>query len=415
MILPDTELAAFHREGFFVLRKAVSDRDCERLKDAVVRKLEAGEHTISVPPDKVFPEPAKYTLAANDWADPDLAFIVEHPTVLDAVQQVLGKPPMLTAFVAYSRPPGDTGAQPHCDHKRWRPVGSSLNWCFTIIPLVDFDALTGPLLVCPGSHKLIQTIPMADARTRSVTAPDESTLGPFIDPELERGDLLLLHGNTWHQAPPNRSDGLRIGIFNKYAACDAPPAAGYFKWSSQVHELLGPRGRQTLALHSDRELGSARLLLERFRDGRAQILLRGDDALGWELPGGRLSDQRNRALEVDLHGAWDVGNKIAALEEACTAQLGFSPTWMSYIADFEEQDHLCRVYGNTLSAGADDPPLPRDARWFFLADIAAIETICPFVANAVEAWCDDERPVLRGKGKAEHRCVPVEDDRQYED
>ena len=407
------DVETFHRDGFFVLRSAISADECDRLKGAAQRRLETRRYTITVPAGRAFPEPAKYTIAASDWAEPDLAFIVEHPTVLDAVEAVLGKAPVLTAFVAYSRTPNDVGAAAHCDHKRWRPVGSSLNWCFAIVPLVDFDEESGPLLVSPGSHRLIRRVRNRGDRTLSVTGPERSALGPFIDPQLERGDLLLLHGDTWHEAPASKSERLRIGIFNKYAAGDAPPAAGYFKWSDSVYDALGPLGRQVLPLHSDRELLCARLVLERTLVGATQVLLRRSERGGWELPGGMIEDERNRALELGLDGAWDVGNKIAALEEVCSAQIGICPTWMSYIADYDEGSHLCRVYGAVLPAEANDPALPSGARWFAADDVAGLASPCAFLEEAVELWLTDG--IVRGKGKAEHRCIPTDGPNQYQD
>ena len=413
--LGKVDVEHFHTEGFVVLRQAIRGSECERLKTALLNRLRTHGHTISVPRDKVFPEPAKYTLSASDWAEPDLAFIAEHPAVLDAVEAVLGKPPVLTAYVAYVRPPNDDGTKPHCDHKRWRPVGSSLNWCFSIVPLVDFDAHVGPLFVCPGSHKLIQPVDEQDNRILSVTAPDKNQLGSFVGPQLKRGDLLLLHGNTWHEAPPNQSDQLRIGIFNKYAASNAPPAAGYFKWSDEVYESLGPRGKQTLAVHSNRALHSTRLVLDRVHDGKTQVLLRGSDATGWTLPGGWIGEDRNRALEAGLDGAWDVGNLIGALGEICFEQLGVELSWMSYVGDYPEEHYLCRVYGGTLAGESRDPTLPPGTGWFSVSQLEDTRSDCPFLHEAIDLWLSDEADILRGKGKSEQQCLPVDGLNQYFD
>ena len=73
---------------------------------------------------------------------------------IGAVESALGGPAHVTAFVAYLRTPGDKGGGAHSDYKRWRPVGSSMNWAFAIIPLNDFDAEYGPFMVSPKSHKL---------------------------------------------------------------------------------------------------------------------------------------------------------------------------------------------------------------------------------------------------------------------
>ena len=76
-------------------------------------------------------------------ADPEMSTIVDHPVIVDAFEALLGQPAYLTAFVAYLRSPGDTGGGAHCDYKRWRPVGSSMNWLFAIIPLNTSTSLSG--------------------------------------------------------------------------------------------------------------------------------------------------------------------------------------------------------------------------------------------------------------------------------
>lgn len=413
--LNQADLEHFHDHGFVVLRNAISDPECERLRTALLNRLHTHGHTVSVPRDRTFPEPAKYTLAASDWDEADLAFIVEHPVVLDAVEAVLGKPPLLTAYVAYVRPPNDNGSKAHCDHKRWRPVGSSLNWCFAIVPLVDFDPDVGSLSVCPGSHKLIQQRRQESEKVLSVTPPNRSRLGPFVDPELKCGDLLLLHGNTWHEAPPNQSDRLRIGIFNKYAANNAPPAAGYFKWSDEVYESLGTRGKQTLAVHSNRPLHATRLVLDRVSEGEVQVLLCGSRDKGWTLPGGWVGEDRNRALEAGLDGAWDVGNLIGALGELCREQTGIGLPWMSYVGDYQEENYLCRVYGGTLHRDSQNPMLPTGACWFSVADLAQVNSSCTYLQVAIDLWLDDHTGILRGKGKSEQQCLPVDGPNQYLD
>ena len=83
----------------------------------------------------------------------------------------------LSAFVAYIRTPGNKGGGAHNDYKRWRPVGSSMNWLFAIVPLTDFDAEYGPLLVSPGSHKLYRLVDPA-VRILNVAKPDREQAEP---------------------------------------------------------------------------------------------------------------------------------------------------------------------------------------------------------------------------------------------
>lgn len=163
----------FNQQGFTIYRGALSAAECERAVAATYRAIDAGLYV-----GKKYPAPGKITVARNDWTDPDLAAIAAHPRVLRAIEPILGGPARLQAFVSYLRTPeeikweteGDpaiaagrshhdgAGASStvgnrgkHCDYKRWRPVGSSMEWLFVVIPLTDFDS-TRPLLVAPGSH-----------------------------------------------------------------------------------------------------------------------------------------------------------------------------------------------------------------------------------------------------------------------
>ena len=134
--LTEQQIADYHEDGYLIVRNVLSAKEAEELRRVVQQQVirEAYPSTLK------YPQPAKYTVSGNRLADPGLTAIAEHPTVVDTVESVLGHPAHLTAYVAYLRTPGDKGAGAHCDYKRWRPVGSSMNWVFAIIPLTDFNA-----------------------------------------------------------------------------------------------------------------------------------------------------------------------------------------------------------------------------------------------------------------------------------
>ena len=217
------QLADYHEDGYLIVRNVLSAKEAGELRRIVQKEVQRDAY----PSTLTYPEPAKYTVSGNRLAAPGLAPIVEHPTVVGAVEAALGQPAYLTAYVAYLRTPGDKGAGGHCDYKRWRPVGSSMNWVFAIIPLTDFDSEYGQFLVSPKSHKLTQVID-PDAHILDLTRPAREMLPPFIDPELKAGDLLVVNEHVWHKAPAGTAIEDRCGIFNKYCAVDAPPAAGYY-------------------------------------------------------------------------------------------------------------------------------------------------------------------------------------------
>ena len=256
-MLTADEVERYALDGFLVVRSALDHAEIERFASACRR-----HPPLHGPLPGTYPGPGRYTLAESCMADPDLGFVAAHPVILDAARALLDDDPILTAFVIYDRTPGGPGIPKHNDYKRWRPVGSSMNWLFAIVPLADFDARRGQLFVSPGSHRL-ERIRDVGGRVLEVDAaivPDDDS---FIDPQLERGDLLLMNMHCWHKAAPNRSREHRIGFFNKYAAASCPPATGYYPFNDAAYRGLPAPGRKAVAFHSDKPIATARVLLQR--------------------------------------------------------------------------------------------------------------------------------------------------------
>ncbi|MDE0504706.1 MAG: phytanoyl-CoA dioxygenase family protein, partial [Candidatus Poribacteria bacterium] len=145
-VFSNEQLADYRENGFLIVRNVLSPDETVALREIAETQAECTAFPLSLE----YPEPGKYTVSGNMMsAHPGLAPIAEHPTIVHCIESLLGEPAHLAAFVAYVRTPGDKGSNPHNDYKRWRPVGSSMNWLFAIVPLTDFDAEYGPLLVSP--------------------------------------------------------------------------------------------------------------------------------------------------------------------------------------------------------------------------------------------------------------------------
>ena len=176
--------------------------------------------------------------------NPELATVTcGHPAVLGAVEQLLGKPATVSQFIHTLRTPGSGGTGTHYDYKPWRPVGSFLDWCFAVIPLVDYTEDIGPLLASPGSHKRTEVLP-SDGRVHPVAA---ARLGApphhLVDPKLRRGDLFVFHMFCWHEAHGRNVSQLdRTGLYIKFHAANAPPAAGPMIFPTAAHDALAARG-----------------------------------------------------------------------------------------------------------------------------------------------------------------------------
>ena len=388
--LSKQQIADFHEDGYLIVRNVLSAKEADELRRTVQHEVKRDAYPASLK----YPEPAKYTVSGNRIADPGLTTIAEHPTVIGAVELALGQPAHLTAYVAYLRTPGDKGGKAHCDYKRWRPVGSSMNWVFAIIPLTDFDTSYGPFLVSPKSHKLTEVID-PDAHILDLTRPNPEELPPFIDPELKAGDLLVVNEHVWHEAPPGTTTEDRCGIFNKYCAVDAPPAAGYYPYNPGALDALSDDGKRLIPICFDKSITTTRLLIEDTSSAESKFLLHRDsETHHWELPGGE-------GWEEEKGVGWDIGARIGSLQEITQTQLGLEVPWMSYIEDVEEKEGICRVYGFSDENLDTDALVNGGYEWFTKSELKQRLGESDAICCTVDTW--QRSDIIRGKGKACHQ------------
>lgn len=384
--LSAAEVADYERDGFLIRRGALTDAEISRAETGFARHPPL-DGTLYDVRELHYPEPGRYTLANNSLKDPDLGFIVEHPAVVGPAAQLLDDEPRLTAFVVYDRTPGGPAIGSHNDYKRWRPVGSSMNWLFTIIPFVDYDADAGPLYVVPGSHRLDRIRPGSE-RPLEVGPPIVPEGADFVDPGLRRGDVLFMNMHLWHRADGNNSDHHRAGFFNKYCAASSPPATGYLLYDDDVHDMLSPQHQDLLAVHSNASIDTTRVLLTRERSKGPEVLLQHLDGR-WQLPGGP-------TFVEQAIPDWDHGNYIAAAQAALRDGLRVETPWLSYVGDHHEGSSLARVYGYTLTGRGF--PVGYNGEWVDRDQLECRreDLTDDYIPAAVDAWLDPA--TTRGKG-----------------
>ena len=406
MKLTPPQIDAYHRDGFVILRNALEKGALQRVSQGLLRVIHAGKATGRGDP---YPAPARlFTVNGAVQDDPDLLFIAEHPTIVRGAETLLGGPVSLSAFVGYLKTPGAAGTKSdhkgsskrgdgdsavHCDYKTYQQAGSSLNWLFAILPLVDLDEQTGPLWVAPGSHRLSRVLPAVDGqRVRRVQRAAASQLSPKVDSKLRRGDLLFMNMFTWHEGGANRADHDRLGIYNKYRALNSPPACGPNLFSNAARDALSPQGRRLLP-HTGDGLRSARLIIE--HDGRVLLTRNGRQ---WHLPSGPIAVDKTNM---------DMANFIAPLEHAVNEQIGLEVRWMTFIGDFSEAGLMCRVYAHALAASPNiNPKGVTEVQWFTPQQIE--EELVPngvlegYVLDAIRCWHDDS--IVRGVGESGQRA-----------
>ncbi len=383
-MLSQSQTDQYQRDGYLILRGAVNEADIQRLERGVANNPPL-DGTLD-PNAPVYPNPGRYTLATQAPADPDLGFIIEHPAIVDGAETLLEEEAVLTAYVIYDRTPQGAGLAAHHDYKRWRPVGSSMHWLFTIVPFCDFDEQTGQLFVAPGSHHL-ERIHGGKSVCREVDAAIRPQPEDFVDPGLKRGDLLFMNMHLWHKAAPNLSERHRVGLFNKYAAKSYPPATGYYLFNDAVADTLSPRGKRLLAVHSNKSIMTTRCLLTRVRQGITQVYLHRTDDAALTLPGGPVWDERAIA-------DWDLGNYIAPAQQYLREQVSIEVPWLTYVGDFDDGDGLCRLYAYPLNDNGF--PVNYPGEWLSTDDLMDKPLAFSWVSDALSQWQRDD--LVRGKG-----------------
>lgn len=384
-VISDQQMADYHENGYLIVRNVLSPEEADALRGIIQAQVKWN----SYPPSLKYPTPGKYTVSGNKLAEPGLASVAEHPTVVDAVERALGQPAHLTAYVAYLRSPGDKGSGAHCDYKRWRPVGSSMNWVFAIIPLTDFDEEYGQFLVSPKSHKLSRVVD-EKAHIHDLAPLDKNEMPPFIDPELKAGDLLVTSAYAWHKAPAGTTGEDRCGIFNKYCAVNAPPAAGYYPYNQAAFDALSDAGKRLIPVCFDEPIATTRLLIERAATSQF-LLVRDEENDRWELPGGE-------GWEEEDGVGWDVGARIGALQALVQTQLGLDVPWMSYIEDVKRDEGICRLYGFADGDLISDAVVNGDTGWFTKDQLRSLLGEGDYICQAVQTWQRED--IIRGKGTA---------------
>jgi hypothetical protein len=381
-VITDEQKVQYERDGYLILRQPFTDEEMARLDEAFKNNPPLDGNTKNT----TYPAPNRYTMAKSSWTDPGFIHFAEQPSIVDGAKRLLDDDVYLTAYVLYDRTPGGPGLPAHNDYKRWRPVGSSMNWLFTIIPMCDFTEETGILYVAPGSHRLDRVTDRGEGvlHVDAAIKPDESD---FIDPQLKRGDLLFMNMHLWHKADDNNSDMSRAGLFNKYGAKRYPPATGYYVYSDAIYNAMSDAGKELIAVHSDKPVATTRLLLQRENQGGNEFFFLRDGDI-FELPGGPAEPEQ--AIPD-----WDIGNYIDSLADNINRQIRIETPWVSYVGDYDEGDHLCRIYGYPMNWNGF-PVAYKEGQWISEQELSDIDLKYGYELQVIKDWLDPA--MIRGKG-----------------
>lgn len=169
---------------------------------------------------------------------PAIARLIEHPSIIALLDELLPPHYLLSAALAINVHPGETAQRWHRDDTAGgfmkdmpRPhLGVSIIWA-----LDDFTEENGATQIAPGSHQWETGREPAD--------------GEFVTAVMPKGSALVFLGNTLHRGGANNSENdIRLAITPQYCmpymrpietmTLAVPPrVAG--QYSDRVQELLG--------------------------------------------------------------------------------------------------------------------------------------------------------------------------------
>ena len=208
-VLSRDQVEAFERDGFVFPVPVLTPQETRSFRD----RLETYEGEVG--------HPIQSNMRHNvhllfTWANE----LVRHPTVLDAVEDVLG--PNLRCWITnfFIKEANDPAfVSWHQDSTYWglEPNDVVTAW----IALSDVPHESGPMKMVPGSHKWdqlphVDTFDENNLLSRGQEIEVEVKEEDGVEVPLKAGQMSLHHIRTVHGSGPNRHDDRRIGLAIRY-------------------------------------------------------------------------------------------------------------------------------------------------------------------------------------------------------
>ena len=235
----DTQPGTFARDGFLVLRGAISAAECDRVRQLVRGSLDPLVGPVEYEADVGYPgspgdrdAPGGQTprrLLHAFARDAGLRELALDPGVAASLRAILGDDARLSQChnCVMTKFPGYSSATLwHQDIRYWsfdRPELVSA-W----FALGSESRRNGALRVIPGSHltELDRGRLDRDLFLRTDLAENRELIHRAIPIELDAGDVLLFHCRLYHAAGKNLSDEVKLSPVFTYHAGDNHPIPG---------------------------------------------------------------------------------------------------------------------------------------------------------------------------------------------
>jgi phytanoyl-CoA hydroxylase len=243
----EAQAGNFHERGFCIVDDLFSAQDLdaiegffEEFRNYGERVFDSGVHYGEL--DKTKQQvramhPHRHDSRPLAWA--------LHPPVLDVLEALLGRPPLLAQTMYYFKPPGSKGQGMHQDnfYLLAKPGTCIAAWT----PVDDAEEINGCLYVAPGSHR--SGIFCPEGADGSWMSYGDSHIRPFprdfkpVPVPVRRGQTLFFGGQLIHGSGPNRHPTRSRRTFIGHYVDEASEQISKF-----YHPVLDREGRPVTAI-----------------------------------------------------------------------------------------------------------------------------------------------------------------------
>lgn len=209
--------------GYTVLKRVLTPTAIERAKQAIVRSTErfTGKTDIDIENSDGSQLKGMTYVPYLLYDDPVFEEILMEEKPLALVTYLLGESCLLSSMGCHFRMPGGLPLMLHSDNGNGTPAPFS-NTSFVAnvnYALTPYSKEAGCLAMVPGSHKLLRQPTLAENfRPQRVTKDQPLDEAEWTDPpnvvpmNIDPGDAVVWHGNTWHGGFRRELPGARINL-----------------------------------------------------------------------------------------------------------------------------------------------------------------------------------------------------------
>lgn len=196
--------------GYTTIRDVLSTEQIKRARDAIVARAERETgHSVDIDGESGDNFEGSTYLPYLLYDDEVFEEILMAAKPLTLITYLLGESCLLSSMGCHFKGPGGDPLALHSDNGNGMPAPFS---AFSLVAnvnyaLTSYSKETGALALVPGSHKLAR-----QPRLDEMMLGDKKANPNAIAMDLEPGDAVVWHGNTWHGSFARQVPGIRINL-----------------------------------------------------------------------------------------------------------------------------------------------------------------------------------------------------------